>query len=115
MTLTETQLVRSNRFHLYLKQQSEKYFEENDIIPCEKCDRTGLNHFTWTDSENIIYGRGWDTTSYCDDCNGIGYKGRSNTIRIDDLHFICRLCDGIGCDECNQTGIVDWVANIMGR
>jgi hypothetical protein len=110
MELTEKQKVRANMFHNILKHKNDKYFEENNIIPCKKCKKTGLSFF-----ENSNGERSWDTNSYCDECNGIGFKGVANGLQVDLTNFICRKCDGIGCKECNDTGVVDWIAHMMGR
>ena len=114
MILDETQRNRSDRFHKFLKQQPINYFKKNHIILCEKCNGTGLDHTKIYDEENDNVICSWDTHSFCDNCNGIGYKGFKDDIQIDLLNFICRNCDGIGCESCNNTGIVDWVTNMMG-
>jgi len=111
MILTERQVFRANRFHVILKSKDAEYFKENKITPCEKCNNTGLGGYF----ENYDGTKGWDTTSYCDECNGIGFKGVSNGFQVDLTNYICRLCDGIGCKECNYTGVVDWITHMMGR
>ena len=114
MTLTEEQKNRSDRFHSFLKKQPENYFKENNINLCKKCDGSGLDYIKSYDEEVDIFCSSWDTYNYCSYCNGIGYKGFKDDIQIDLLNFICRDCNGIGCEECNNTGIVDWVTNMMG-
>ncbi len=114
MTLTEKQKNRSDRFNRFLKQQSECYFKENNIIQCEKCDGSGLDYTKSYDEDADIFCSSWDTHSYCDNCSGIGHTGFKDDIQIDLLNFICRYCDGVGCERCNDTGIVDWVTNMMG-
>ncbi len=110
MNLNQNQIRRANRFHAILKTKDDKYFEENIITPCIDCHNTGLSYF-----ENSDGTKSWDTSTYCDECNGIGFKGVSNGFQVDLTNFICRLCDGIGCDECSHTGVVDWIAHMMGR
>ena len=114
MILNEKQKKRSDRFHTFLKHQPKNYFKENDIIQCEKCEGSGLDYIKSYDKEADIFCSSWDTHNYCDNCNGIGYKGFNDDIQIDLLNFICRYCDGIGCERCNNAGIVDWVRHMMG-
>ncbi|RLD63312.1 MAG: hypothetical protein DRI84_09835 [Bacteroidetes bacterium] len=115
MNLTEKQVARANRFHAILKTKGKEYFKENNIVPCSCCDKTGLRYTKMTDVNGEVYATGWDTSSFCNECNGIGYKGIANGFQIDILNFICRNCDGIGCGECNHSGVVDWVTHMMGR
>lgn len=110
MNLTPQQVSRANRFHVILKAKDEEYLDENDIKKCDECNGTGLRYIELSDGS-----KGWDTTGYCDECNGIGFKGVSNGFQVDSTSYICRLCDGIGCDECEHTGVVDWVTHLMGR
>lgn len=109
MRLTTQQIRRSNLFHEFLKRQDACYFEESSITKCQKCHTTGLANY-----KQMADGGSWDTASFCDNCNGIGYKGVASEIQIDLLNFVCKQCDGIGCVKCDHRGIVDWVTNIMG-
>ena len=109
MRLTPKQINRANTFHRFLKRQTHEYFAEQRIFTCSFCRSTGLQVSKLSDG-----GFSWDTSSYCDECNGIGYKGLVGGKQVDLLHYICKRCDGIGCPKCDQTGIVDWVANVMG-
>jgi DnaJ-class molecular chaperone len=108
MLLTGRQLNRANTFHKFLKLQSPEYFAENRIFTCSKCHSTGLNIYTLSDGRFC-----WDTTTFCDKCNGIGYTGLAGSMQIDLLHYVCKSCDGIGCLRCND-GITDWVSHAMG-
>lgn len=110
MYLNERQVNRANTFHVFLKHQPPEYFEEQDINPCKTCKATGLSGTSKLSDGGLM----WDTTSFCSDCNGIGYKGLAGGKQIDLIHFICKQCDGIGCYKCEQKGIVDWVSNAMG-
>jgi len=112
MNLDERQIIRANLFHVFLKKQSNVYFKEHKITKCEKCKQTGLGSLTLCADKTYA----WDASSFCSECNGIGYLGIANGgFTIDLLNFICRKCDGIGCKECEYDGIVDWVAHMMGR
>lgn len=110
MFLTEEQIRRSNLFHGFLKKQPSSYFEETSISKCTKCEGIGLTHCGKMKDGSTH----WDAASFCEECNGIGYKGIAGTMSIDLLNFVCKRCDGIGCKKCNNSGIVDWVTNIMG-
>lgn len=110
MELSTKQTNRANRFHIFLKKQNDLYFEETKISKCEVCSATGLNGF-----RNLSDGGfSWDTINFCDNCNGIGYIGLAGGIQIDLINYICKRCDGIGCNECKFTGIEDWISHAMG-
>ena len=109
MILTQEQINRANTFHDFLRKQSLEYFIETGITTCSPCGATGLKASKIPGGDYT-----WDTASFCDECNGIGYKGLAGGIQVDLIHFICKKCDGIGCSKCDQMGIVDWVTNIMG-
>lgn len=109
MHLTQKQMQRGTLFHKFLKKQHPEYFEMTGIIKCTECSGTGLAGLY----KNPDGTCGWDTYSYCNKCNGIGYKGLSGVVQIDDLHYMCKHCDGIGCSRCDD-GITDWVSHAMG-
>lgn len=109
MELIQQQRNRANILHGFLKKQSLEYFQETGISTCNNCYATGLRV-----NRSLSGDFSWDTANFCKECNGIGYKGLSGGMQIDLINFICKRCDGIGCDKCNHKGIVDWVTNIMG-
>ena len=110
MNLREPEVRKANLLHKFLKNQPEKYFKEHNIRKCEKCQGFGLNNiYCWDGSYS------WDGTSYCDECKGVGFLGVKFGLQIDLLHYFCRSCFGTGCSECNEKGIVDWIAHSMGR
>jgi len=115
MNSTEiSKIHRANLFFVYLKKQTEEYLEENNISKCEKCKGVGLANVKIHQSESMTFSS-WDGTSYCDYCNGIGFKGiQEKGLQIDLLHYICRNCGGLGCKNCNE-GVVDWIDHSMGR
>lgn len=118
MILEKGNKIRSDCIYKFLKSQSNDYFKENNIIECDKCDNTGLIHTKTFDKATKIYISSWDTMNYCDKCNGLGYiinNSYKDELQIDPINFICKNCNGIGCDECDNTGIVDWVAHLVGR
>jgi len=46
------------------------------------------------------------TGEFCDSCNGVGYK----LINVSDKSIvICSNCKGLGCNDCNDIGVMDWV------
>jgi len=109
MELTQQQRNRANRFHSFLKKQNLAYFIETGITTCNDCYATGLRA-----TKSLSGDFSWDTTSFCDICNGIGYMGLAGGMQIDLLNYICKHCEGIGCSKCDQKGIVDWVSHAMG-
>lgn len=111
MNLTEEQFQKTVGFNSILKNKTEKYLEERDVIPCNKCNRTGLSYTRMSDGDVC-----WDGSTYCDECNGIGYKNINKGFKVGDDYekYLCRKCDGIGCSECDK-GIVDNIAHMMGR
>lgn len=104
---------RANTFYMFLKKQSKDYLKEQDISKCEECGGVGLSNLQNIEDENLKYAA-WDGSSYCDNCEGIGYLGVREGMQIDLLHYICRNCAGLGCQSCNE-GIVDWIDHSMGR
>ena len=112
MILESRQIIRSNRFFTYLNQQTEEYLNENNIVPCGDCEKTGLSDLTRLD----YGGYSWSGVSYCKECKGIGFKGIfEKGMQLSLLDYVCRECDGSGCDSCNNKGVVDWVDHLMGR
>lgn len=110
MHLSSEQVRKANLFHRFLKNQRKSYFKDSTINKCGHCNATGLSGT----GKLVEGGFTWDTASYCSRCNGIGYIGIAGHMKIDETHFICKHCDGIGCIRCKNEGLVDWVTNIMG-
>lgn len=108
MLLTSDQQTRANRLFSILRKKPPEYFAKTKIEKCSNCDGTGL----------VVRGEyndfSWDCNSYCDKCFGVGYLGIGEVFQIDDVTFLCRKCNGVGCDDCNR-GFTDWVSHIMGR
>ena len=107
MDLNRDQRRRADAIFRFLKPKSPSFFKDSPIYKCTTCKGTGLD---------AVYHDGsysWNTHSYCDDCKGVGFKGLSSSMQIDDIHYICHLCNGTGCHKCNE-GIVDWVSHAMG-
>ena len=108
MHLDGKQRQRATTFFKFLKNRPPEYFQTSPIKPCADCKGTGLGGINGGPNDYS-----WDNHSYCDTCHGVGYTGLASGIQIDDLHFICKHCQGVGCRECNN-GIADWVAHAMG-
>jgi DnaJ-class molecular chaperone len=108
MHLDAKQIQRSLIFFKFLKSRPQEYFKTSVIKPCGACKGTGLSGIHGTSNDYS-----WDNYSYCDECHGVGYIGLAGGIQIDDVHFICKKCNGIGCKHCNN-GITDWIAHAMG-
>jgi DnaJ-class molecular chaperone len=115
MHLDEKQKNRANSFYNALKNfmsmKPDEYVESKVEI-CSTCKGTGLGG-VWgdVDSGNCS----WNGTDYCDKCYGVGFINIDNKFRsLTDELFICQNCEGVGCNNCNHTGLVDWVGNVMG-
>ena len=118
MILENIDIIRSNCIYKFLKNKSEDYFEENDIIKCNQCNNTGLEHSKLFDKDSKTVITSWDTMNYCSKCKGVGYilnNSYEDESQIDSINFVCKNCNGSGCRECDNTGIVDWVAHMVGR
>jgi len=96
--------LRANRIYEFLQELSKRC--EVELEKCEMCEGTGLQ------GVSKLYGEGgysWDGR-FCELCNGTGYKQKCHK----DLLFVCRNCNGNGCEICNYKGIVDWVTYLRG-
>ena len=71
-------------------------FEKCGIYACGPCDGTGLGNK--------------HSMSQCNHCGGIGYKGYEKLYG----EYVCRTCNGYGCDRCDRSGTVDWVKHAIG-
>jgi hypothetical protein len=99
--ISESSKMRSNRIFEVIRDFETLFPEEFvkcDIKRCGHCGATGLANKYQMDN-------------FCTMCGGIGYKGFEK-IQGD---FICRTCNGGGCNRCKQKGIVDWVTHANGR
>lgn len=115
MHLDENQLKRANGFYNVIKNfmnMKPDDFVNSGIQICETCHGTGLGG-VW---ENDSGDRGWDTYNYCDVCHGIGYTDFTNKFSaLSDEIFICNKCQGVGCDQCDFLGMVDWITHARGE
>jgi len=117
MFLDEKQLKRATGYYNVIKNfivmKPDDYIESGIQI-CKDCHGTGLGG-VWKSS---LGGddHGWDPNNYCDKCYGVGFININKKLKaLSDEIFICNNCQGVGCSKCNLSGMVDWVANIMGR
>lgn len=96
------EIVISNSIYKYLRGLSEEGII-SEAPECEMCNGTGLQGVTKF-SEG---GFSWDGR-FCELCKGTGFKQSC----YDEILFVCPICKGSGCSNCNNTGIVDWVKNL---
>lgn len=96
------QQQRANKIFQIIK-DFERIFPE-DFVKCNihKCGHCYSGYIT---KDNMI------SSSLCNRCGGMGYIGFE---KIGE-EFVCRNCNGYGCDRCNRLGIVDWVQHANGR
>jgi len=110
MRLQPKQESRATRIRAHLIISNIETLKENGIEPCQTCKTSGLK-YTQTGDYDFM----WDCESYCDDCKGVGYIGLKKRKSLDGQHYICGVCNGIGCSECKYTGITDCISHLMGR
>jgi len=113
MNLSINKINRANVFFIFLRKQSEEYLKEQKIFKCKKCGGLGLGNVRTIEIEHLK-SSSWDASTYCDECEGIGYIGVREGIQIDLLHYMCGRCGGLGCLDCDE-GVVDWIDHSMGR
>ena len=71
-------------------------FQKCGISRCENCGGTGFKSVS--------------QMSFCNFCGGIGYKGFKKITG----EFVCRTCNGGGCNSCDHKGTVDWIVHANG-
>jgi len=113
MELTSTQIESIDKIRQFLLKTVD--CKLLDRMKCRKCQGTGLSVFD---------GIGWDGSSFCDICKGIGYL---DSQKIDYNLCKCSFCDGEGvveregytrktlCDHCNGFGYITWIENLFGK
>lgn len=111
MMLDNSQTAKANNFFKQLLKTDPELLEEKGLTKCSKCDGTGLGGI----NKLLKGGYSWDPTQYCDECYGVGFLGIRNLKTFDEKLFICGVCNGVGCGDCDQTGFTDWIAHAMGR
>jgi len=97
---TRMDMERTNNIFKIIRNFECMFFDEFQkcgISRCEVCDGTGLKSKT--------------QMTLCSFCGGIGYLGFEKITG----EFVCRTCNGGGCDRCNKKGTVDWIAHANGR
>ena len=107
--LNEKEMMRAHNLFVQLKKQPEKWFKDNGVTKCNKCNGTGLSASKLRDTG----GYSWDTTSYCNTCYGVGFIGLKRVLNFDGKKYMCPKCQTVGCHLCNRTGFVDWITHIM--
>jgi len=116
MYLDEKQKKRADNFYNVLKNfmvMKPDDFIDSGIKICKDCNGNGLGG-VWKHENIDDYA--WDTSSYCETCYGVGFINFEKKYNaLSDEVFICNKCQGVGCINCNGTGMVDWIGNIMGR
>jgi DnaJ-class molecular chaperone len=113
MNLNSSQVESIDRIRDFLKKTYKS--DLLDRMKCRKCQGTGLSVFD---------GVGWDGSSFCDTCKGIGYLDSKN---IDYTLCKCSFCNGEGvveergyirkmrCNHCNGFGYINWIENLFGK
>ncbi len=92
------QQIRANKIFQVIKDFSLYFPEEFEKCDIKLCGHCG-NGFTDKHLNDL-----------CTRCGGIGYVGFVSIMG----EFICRTCNGYGCDECDRYGIVDWIKHARG-
>lgn len=100
MKLSRFQKNKSDKRMMFILSTFERDVEEAfrmELAACIKCQGSGL-------STGI--NKMWDTHSYCDICKGDGYFYKEENML--NSRF-CPKCEGAGCNDCENKGLVDWV------
>jgi DnaJ-class molecular chaperone len=105
-------MQRLDQLHSFLKERHPTYLLDYNIEICKPCKGTGLDIIVTNDGKDF----GWDCNSLCKECNGVGFTNidLGCGLPVEDK-FLCRNCDGVGCIDCENEGLVDWVSHCMGR
>lgn len=106
MHLTIEQVKYTDKIRNFFIHKVPEGIRKNSI--CISCKGTGLSNVTYGANGYTL----WDTYSYCDTCNGIGYIYNIIKKLEDSGIYICENCKGSGCSKCNETGFFDWIENI---
>ncbi len=72
-------------------------FQKCGIKRCGNCGGTGFKNKT--------------QMTFCNHCGGVGYQGFEKIAG----EFVCRTCNGGGCNKCNKKGTVDWIVHANGN
>lgn len=97
--IEHNEMVISNSINKYLRDLSKNV----EVPECEMCNGTGLQGVI-----KLSSGGFWWDGRFCELCKGTGFKQSC----YDGLLFVCPMCEGGGCGNCNSTGIVDWIKNL---
>ena len=106
MVDTQAPSINKDHLHAIIKHFREAFpdnFDKCGMKVCKKCDGSGIPVERLEDSE-ITY---WSPGNYCTKCNGYGVTG---IYRIYE-EYVCKKCNGNGCDKCNNRGTIDWISN----
>jgi hypothetical protein len=93
------QIERANKIYKTIKEFAELFpdeFNKCSIKSCGHCNNTGL----YNKQPNIM----------CDNCGGMGFVGFKKL----NGRYVCRSCNGYGCNMCEYNGTVDWVEHAKG-
>ena len=96
---TENQLLKSNSIFQTIRKFHEmcpEEFSKTGINPCGHCGGTGVI------DKHIL--------NFCSNCGGVGYIGFKRLYG----QYVCRSCNGSGCQKCNNNGVVDWITHARG-
>jgi len=99
MISDEDKIIRSNRIFKTIKNFEILFPDEFDKCGINKCGHCRGSGFA--DIHQM---------SNCTHCGGMGYKGFE---RIQG-EFVCRTCNGYGCNKCRGAGTVDWIKHANG-
>lgn len=91
---------QSNRIFKTIKDFEKMFPDEFSLCNIKKC-----GHCSGTGVANK------HSLEMCNVCGGIGYKG------FERIHgeFVCRACNGSGCQTCQYKGTVDWITHANGK
>jgi DnaJ-class molecular chaperone len=106
MKLGARKIIRANTLFAFLNTQTKEFLIEHKLSRCEECNGRGI----------VMISDFWNGTDFCEECNGIGFKGLQieGGLKVSDTLYLCKNCAGLGCHECEEKGVVDWIRHAMG-
>ena len=93
--------ITSQRKADKLREYILKHEDDKCYVKCSACKGKGLEGY----HENSINGGFSWNGEFCDKCEGVGYyeyKPKEGMV-------VCKSCNGCGCNDCNDIGVMDWV------
>ena len=105
---TQSAAMNRDRIYSIIKHFRDAFpdnFKKSGMKLCVYCEGSGIP-VQKTENMDITF---WQPGHYCDKCGGFGVTGIK---RLYD-EYICKGCNGDGCEICNNKGTIDWISNCV--